>query len=100
MAPPKPSRPDPFVWAKVPDITTAEGFAVKALFAGSATADQQKLVASFIVDRVARADEASFILDHEGGDRASAYVEGRRSVGLVLRRLRDLPDSTLLRKAE
>lgn len=93
------SRPDPLAWSAVPDITAAEGYAVKALYAGTATADQQQLLAKFIEQKLARVDDASFIFDQHGGDRATAYVEGRRSVGLALRRLRDLPEASL-RKAE
>lgn len=102
---PKPSRPnaaaaaDPLDWARVPNITEAEGFAIKALAAGTATDEQQKRALNFIIERISRVDEPSFVLDAHGGDRATSYVEGRKAVGLALRAILRLPAEQLRTKA-
>lgn len=69
----------------VKGVTEAELRAVRALARGQANPDQQTRALGFIIDRVARTDEASFALDKDGGERATAFAEGRRSVGLALR---------------
>lgn len=105
MATPPRSRPkalprerDPLDWIKVAGLTEAEGFAVKAVATGTATPEQQRRAFEFIVARVARKDEPSFVLEKDGGERASAFAEGRRSVGLALAAIVALPAETLRRK--
>jgi len=85
-------------WIKVPDVRDAEGFAIKALANGYATAVQQQTAWAFILNRLCRVDDASFVLDPHGGDRASAYVEGRRGVGIALRTISRLSDEQLRAK--
>jgi hypothetical protein len=87
-----PSRPS---WAGIPAVTEWEGFAIKALAKGEATPDQQQRAFKFIVERVSRVDEPSFIFNEDGGERATAFVEGRRSVGLFLKGLIALPSDKL-----
>lgn len=91
---------DPLSWAKVPDVTGPEGFAIKAMARGEATAEQQKTAWDFILRRACRIDELSFVVDAHGGERASAFVEGRRAVGIALRTIAELPSDKLREKDE
>lgn len=100
---PKPSRPRPenspavdaLAWIRTPGVTEAEGFAIKALDAGTGTADQQRLALKFIIERLSNADASAFVLDPHGGDRATAYALGRQSTGLALRAIIKLPTEKL-----
>lgn len=86
---------DPLAWAKVADVTEAEGFALKALYSGDATPDQQRLAIAAIDAKLCRTDEQDFVLEPDGGERATNFCCGRRSVGLALRAIRDLPSDKL-----
>jgi hypothetical protein len=89
---------DSLAWIRTPDVTAAEGMSIKALADGRATPDQQRRALAFIIERICRVDEPSFVLDQHGGDRASAYVEGRRSVGMTLRALLAVPVPSLVKE--
>lgn len=92
-------RRDPLAWAKVSDVTEAEGFAIKAMQAGTATPDQQRLALATIL-RMCMTDEQTFVLEQDGGERATAFASGRRAVGLALRTLIALPVDNLRSKHE
>jgi hypothetical protein len=58
---------------------------------GEATAEQQKRVIEAIIGRIACADELSFRADDHGGTRETDFSEGKRYVGLQLRKLLSTP---------
>lgn len=95
---PSPERVDPLGWIKIPNVTEGEGFAIRALAEGNATEHQQREALKFIIERACRTDEPSFVLDSHGGDRATSYVEGRKSVGHALRAILALPAEQLRKK--
>ena len=88
---PRHSPHDPLAWIKVPDVTEAEGFAIKAVAEGKASADQQRRAMRTIVRKICRVLEPTFVLDGDGGDRATSYVAGRQGVGHALLTIIDLP---------
>jgi hypothetical protein len=61
--------------------------ALKALGEGKARADQQVRAANFIIENLAGTYDLSFRPDDKGGERESAFAEGRRFVGLQIRRV-------------
>lgn len=68
--------------------------AIKAMAEGNARADQQKTALAFIIDELAGTYDLSFRPDELGGERDTSFAEGRRYVGLTVRRIimRPLPD--------
>lgn len=58
---------------------------------GEATAEQQKRAIEAIIGRIACADELSFRADDHGGTRETDFSEGKRYVGLQLRKLLSTP---------
>jgi len=76
-----------------PDLTDGRGnphpavTAIKALESGLARSDQQKTALAFIIDVLAGTYDLSYRPDDLGGERDTAFAEGRRSVGLTLRRI-------------
>lgn len=64
------------------DATPAEVAALRAMMTGQADADQQMRGMKCIVEKISQAYQPSYRPNDKGGDRASAYLEGRRSVGL------------------
>lgn len=79
----KPRTP---AWHPV-DYTSRMVYAVQALAAGTAAADQQREALDWIINTVAGTYEISFRSESDGGDRETAYAEGRRFVGLQLVKL-------------
>lgn len=71
----------------------ADVMAVKALAAGTANEGQQRRALAFVVNRLARANELSFRPESQ---RESDFAEGRRFVGLQLRKLVELSVDMLL----
>lgn len=61
--------------------------ALQALERGDASADQQKRALKWIVEEAGRKDSDCFFDDGEGGDRASAFMSGRRFVALEILKL-------------
>lgn len=72
-------------------LNRADVYAIKQLAAGEATPEQQKRALEAIIGRVACADELSFRADDHGGTRESDFSEGKRFVGLQLRKLINVP---------
>lgn len=91
-------KPDPSrAFAVIPDGQW-EGpivAALKAFGKGEARADQQITAANFIIERLAGTYDLSFRPDDKGGERDTAFSEGRRFVGLQLRRVFTVPFETL-----
>lgn len=68
-------------------LNKADVIAIKMVAAGEATPDQQKRAIEAIVGRVACTDEQSWRADDHGGTRETDFSEGKRFVGLQLRKL-------------
>lgn len=68
-------------------LNRADAAAIKAVAAGDATPEQQRRAIEAIIGRVACADELSFRADDHGGTRETDFSEGKRYVGLQLRKL-------------
>lgn len=72
--------------------------AIKALAEGKASAVQQKLALDWIISELCRTYDVSFRPDDAGGDRDTAFAEGRRFVGLQIRRVITRPADELTGK--
>jgi hypothetical protein len=72
-------------WAPLPFEKTAV-HALKAMSHGTATDAQQKMALEFIVVKLCETDGLSFRPDDMGGSRAADFAEGKRFVGLQLRK--------------
>ncbi len=68
-------------------LNKADAMAIKAMADGEATAEQQKRALDAIIYRVACTDDLSFRADDHGGERDGAFAEGKRYVGLQLKKL-------------
>jgi hypothetical protein len=68
-------------------LNRADVAAIKMVWAGEATPEQQKRAIEAIIGRIACADELSFRADDHGGTRETDFSEGKRFVGLQLRKL-------------
>lgn len=82
--------PDIPVALKVRPLTKAEHEAVKACFAGEASAYQQVTAMAVIVKEFAGVHDLSYI---PGSDRDTAFKEGRRFVGQQILKYNTLPVS-------
>jgi hypothetical protein len=65
--------------------------ALRAMSHGTASADQQKRALEFIVKELCETDGLSFRPDELGGARGTAFAEGKRHVGLQLRKFILMP---------
>jgi hypothetical protein len=72
-------------------LNKADALAIKMVAQGEATPDQQKRALEAIIGRVACADELSFRADDHGGTRETDFSEGKRFVGLQLRKIVNVP---------
>lgn len=68
-------------WKPV-DYKDADVGALQALQRGDATEQQQKRALRWLVEKAAGTYEVSYRSDVDGGDRETAFAEGRRFVGL------------------
>lgn len=71
-----------------PDI-----FAIKAVADGTASEDQQKRAIAWLINKAAMTYDVSFRSDADGGDRETAFAEGRRFVGLEIVKMINMPHS-------
>jgi hypothetical protein len=85
-----------------PDLTGPNGgpivAAVKAMERGEARPDQQRIVLNYLIDDLCGTYDLSYRPDGAGGERDTAFAEGRRFVGLELRRVITLPHEVLTKK--
>lgn len=72
--------------------------ALKAFGKGEARPDQQITALNFIIENLAGTYDLSFRPDDKGGERDTAFAEGRKYVGLQLRRVIAQPFETLTGK--
>ncbi len=90
--PPTPGAPYlPPPWNK------ADVYAIKALCDGRANDEQQRRAVQWILVHACGVDDLSYRPGEDG--RNTAMAEGRRFVGLQMRKLRDMP-ATLLEENE
>lgn len=82
-------------WSTVPGLTVFEAWAIKAWKVGEATPEQQRRAFDCVMNKFCRANEASFVHDKDGGERASCFNEGRRFVGLSIQTVTNLPAEAL-----
>lgn len=88
---PQPKAP---IWFAA-DWTVADARAIQDLMLGKADADQQKRVLDLIIKSLAMTYDVTF---HPDNDRASAFMEGRRFVGLKLVELTKVDIAKLTKK--
>lgn len=72
--------------------------AVKAMSKGKATEGQQIAVLNFIIEDLAGTYDLSFRPEEKGGSHETAFADGRRFVGIQLRRVISKPFETLTGK--
>ena len=72
-------------------LTKAEALAIKRLNEGDATPEQQKAALHAILQKICQVDDQSFRSDDHGGVQDTAFAEGKRFVGLQLRKLLVIP---------
>jgi hypothetical protein len=72
-------------------LNKADVLAIKMAAQGEASPEQQKRAIEAIIGRIACADELSFRADDHGGTRETDFSEGKRYVGLQLRKLLSTP---------
>ena len=75
------SKPDKLSPCMPVSCEVAEVYAIKALAAGTANADQQKRALDWIIKQAAHAYDLSYRFD---SDRETAFAEGSRWVGLQI----------------
>lgn len=85
----------------LPDLRDERGYAhpalaaIKALSAGQAREDQQKTALDFIINALCGTHELSY-RSGDGGERDTAFLEGRRSIGLTIARIITQPTDVLV----
>lgn len=72
-------------------LNKADALAIKMMAQGEASPEQQKRALEAIVGRIACADEQSWRADDHGGQRETDFSEGKRFVGLQLRKIVNTP---------
>jgi hypothetical protein len=85
----KPSRPksQPDRPWQTPRIEDADIFALQAIAKGTASSAQQQRVYDYVVRTLCETDRMTFWPGGEDGKRATDFAEGKRWVGLQLRRI-------------
>ncbi len=68
-------------------LNKADALAIKMLALGEASPEQQKRALEAIIGRIACADEQSWRADDHGGQRETDFSEGKRFVGLQVRKI-------------
>ena len=72
-------------------LTKAEALAIKMVNEGDATPEQQKAALRAILHKIAQVDDQSFRSDDHGGVQDTAFAEGKRFVGLQVRKIINVP---------
>ncbi len=91
----KPSRPkcQPDRPWQIPRIEDADIFAIQAVANGTASDAQQQRAYRYVVRTLCETDRMTFWPGGEDGKRATDFAEGKRWVGLQLRRIEKMrPD--------
>lgn len=82
---PKPKSQPPAPWV-APTIEVADLFALQAVAKGVANEGQQRRAWGYIIRSLCETDRMTFWPGGEDGRRATDFAEGKRWVGLQLRR--------------
>jgi hypothetical protein len=88
--PPRPRKsrpPQPDAPWKIPLTEREDVFAIQAIANGIASDGQQRRAYDYVVRLLCESDRMTFWPGGEDGRRASDFAEGKRWVGLQLRRL-------------
>lgn len=72
-------------------INKADAIAIRAVAQGDASPDQQKRAIEAIIGRIACTDDMSFRAEDHGGMFETAFAEGKRYVGLQIRKMIHTP---------
>jgi len=72
-------------------VNKADAVAIRAVAQGDASPDQQRRALEAIVGRIACTDDLSFRAEDHGGMFETAFAEGKRYVGLQIRKLITTP---------
>lgn len=83
-------KPRPPVWQPV-DYSHADVVAFQALAQGKADAAQQARALRWVIEGAAATYELSYRSDMDGGERETAFAEGRRFVGLSVVKMVNMP---------
>lgn len=78
------------------DAGTAQLGALRAMARGEASERQQKMALDTILNVYCRTHDLSFRPDDAGGERATAFAEGKRFVGLMILRALKQPAERVL----
>jgi hypothetical protein len=74
-----------------PEYDLQDIYAIKALHKGEADASQQARALDWIIKNAAASNELSFRSDQDGGERETAFAEGRKFVGMQILKMINLP---------
>jgi hypothetical protein len=92
MKPARPKSQPERPW-QMPRITDADIFALQAVANGEANAAQQQRAYDYVVRTLCETDRMTFWPGADDGRRATDFAEGKRWVGLQLRRIEKMrPD--------
>ena len=80
------NKPAPAPWAE-PLFEKADVIAIQRVAAGNGEASHQQRVIDILVNKIAETYNLSFRPDDDGGERATAFAEGKRYVGSQLVKL-------------
>lgn len=83
-------KPRDPAWKPV-DYSESDVLAMKALATGTANESQQKQAIDWLIRVAAGTYELSFRSDADGGERETAFAEGRRFVGLQVVKMVNMP---------
>lgn len=74
-----------------PRLSSSIVYAVKGLFAGKATEEQQGVFAEWLIAEVCKKDDMSFRPGGHEGDRDTCVAEGKRFVALSILKALNMP---------
>lgn len=66
-------------------------YALQALFSGTADPAQQRRALDWVINTAAETYELSFRSNDAGGDRETAFAEGKRHVGMQIVKMINMP---------
>lgn len=84
-------------WKSVPALDEKDVRAVKAMYAGEATPEQQRRVLAVIVNKFSRAQDMLFV---PGEHDQTAFLNGRGFVGMQILKMINVPIGKLLQTVD
>ena len=91
---PEKRKPRDPAWLPV-EYTSETVVALQALARGEADAGMQQRALAWIVYAASGMNELSFRSDGEGGERETAFAEGRRFVGMQIQKMVQYPAASM-----